>query len=375
MAAVPELSIIIPVLNEVEGLQGCWETLAAQQAIALEVLFVDGGSHDGTVEFLQALALRYPDRVRVCRSERGRGRQLNLGAAQARAPWLLFLHADCRLTQDDQLALALSQMITAVEAAGHERLAGHFALRFAEPKSRSQLGYYYYQAKARLDRPGCTHGDQGFLLSWQFFALVGPFEESLPALEDTRLAERVRKQGQWLLLPGDLLTSPRRFEVEGLWQRQLINALIMNFASLEWSAFFERLPDLYRSQDRSKALQLTPFFRQLRGQLAQLERKERWSIWCRTGGYVRSQGWQPAFALDVRAHYRMGLPVGSGATPRLKLWDRWLDPLTDNLLGRLLAMSLVWFWFQFTWRWCRWAEGESNQKDRPPANSNNAEPS
>lgn len=372
MATVPQLSIIIPVLNEAAAVQGCWDMLAAQQGIALELLFVDGGSEDGTLEALEVLALQSPDTVRICTSERGRGRQLNQGAAQARAPWLLFLHVDCRLTRPDQLALALTQLIAAIEAAGHDRLAGHFALRFAEPKFRSALGYYYYEAKTRINRPGCTHGDQGFLLARDFFAEVGPFDELLPVLEDTRLAERVRSQGAWLLLSGELLTSPRRFEVEGLWQRQLLNALIMNFAALEWTTFFEHLPDLYRSQDRSRALQLTPFFQQLRQQLARLSLRERSRLWYGTGGYVRSQGWQPAFVLDVRAHYRMGLPVGSAATPWLKRWDRWLGPLTDNPFGRLLTTALVWCWFQITWRWCRWAEGETG---RPPSNSNSSEPS
>lgn len=371
MATVPQLSIIIPVLNEADAVQSCWEMLATQQGIVWELLFVDGGSEDGTLEALLALAGLNPGRVRVCTSERGRGRQLNLGAKQALAPWLLFLHVDCRLTRSDQLAVAMGQMLAATSAAGHDRLAGHFALRFSEPKSRSPLGYYYYESKARLDRPGCTHGDQGFLLSREFFTQVGPFEESLPLLEDTRLAERVRSRGKWLALPGELLTSPRRFEVEGLWQRQLLNALIMNFSALEWAAFFEHLPGLYRSQDRSRPLRLTPFFGQLRQQLARLPLKERCQLWYGTGGYVRSQGWQPAFALDVRAHYRQGLAVGSGTTPWLKRWDRWLDPLTDNLFGRLLTMTLVWCWFQITWRWCRWAEGASG---RSPVNSNSLEP-
>lgn len=367
MAEGPELSIIIPVLNEADALPGCWQMLAAQQGIALELLFVDGGSEDGTLEALQGLARLNPVQVRICTSERGRGRQLNHGAAQAQAPWLLFLHVDCRLTRPDQLALAVAQLLAATEAAGHDRLAGHFALRFAEPKSRSALGYYYYEAKSRLDRPGCTHGDQGFLLSRGFFSRVGPFDQTLPVLEDTRLAERVRSQGAWLLLPGELLTSPRRFEVEGLWQRQLLNALIMNFAALEWTAFFAYLPDLYRSQDRSRALRLSPFFRRLRQLLAALPLRERARLWYGTGGYVRSQGWQPAFALDVRAQYRLGLAVGAGSTPWLKVWDRWLDPLTNHPLGRLLTMALVWCWFQLTWRWCRWAEVSSTSNSTEPS--------
>lgn len=357
MAATPELSIIIPLLNEVDTLAECWEALAGQEGIECEILFVDGGSEDGSWEALQQLALQNPDRVRVLRGKGGRARQLNLGAAQARAPWLLFLHIDCRLTQSAQLARAVAQLEHAARTAGHHRLAGHFPLRFAQPRTQSPLGYYYYEAKARLNRSGCTHGDQGMLLSRAFFQEIGPFETSLPVLEDTRLAETVRQQGAWLLLAGEVLTSSRRFEVEGLWQRQLLNALIMNFSALEWTRFFQELAGLYRSQDRSRALQLTPFFRQLRTLLAQLPPRQRLRLWYGTGRYVRSQGWQLAFALDVRHQFRQGLPVGSGATPWLERWDRWLDPMTDNPFGRCLTTALVWVWFAVTWRWCRWREG------------------
>ncbi len=357
MVPPPELSIIIPVLNERAALAPCWENLRAQQGIDFEVLFVDGGSSDGTSEWLQSLALTDPDRARFCRGTRGRGRQLNLGVRAATGPWLLFLHVDSRLTHPDQLAKALATLRQACIEADHTRLAGHFPLRFSEPKTESALGYFYCETKARLDRPGCTHGDQGFLLSREFFQEVGPFEEHWPVLEDTRLAERIRQEGRWLLLPGDLLTSPRRFEVEGLRQRQTLNALIMNFAALEWMPFFEQLPGLYRSQDRTRRLLLTPFFNGLQELLDRSPRRQRWSLWYRTGSYVRSQGWQLALALDVRRQFRQGLPVGEGEFFWLRQWDKAFNPLTDHPPARALTALLVWCWYRLSRR--RWGRNEA----------------
>lgn len=351
MVPAPELSIIIPVLNERAALAPCWENLSAQRGVVFEVLFVDGGSSDGTCEWLQALAQADPDRVRLLVGERGRGRQLNLGAEAAAGAWLLFLHVDSRLTRPEQLAQALAGLRQACDDAAHRRAAGHFALRFAEPKTESALAYYFHETKARLDRPGCTHGDQGFLLSREFFRQVGPFEEHWPVLEDTRLAERVRQAGRWLLLPGELLTSPRRFEVEGMRQRRILNAMIMNFGALEWMPFFEQLPGLYRTQDRTRRLQLRSVFHRLEELLSSLPRSLRWSLWYRTGGFVRSQGWHAALALDVRRQFRRGLAVGEGATPWLRLWDRVLNPLTDHPPARLLTALLVRCWFFWYRRW------------------------
>src|ERR1700674_5517741 len=81
----------------------------------------------------------------------------------------------------------------------------------------------------RHGRRECTHGDQGFLLRRGFFNAVGPFEESLPMLAETRFAEAVRNRGEWLLLPAEIQTSARRFEIEGLRERQTLNAIITNF--------------------------------------------------------------------------------------------------------------------------------------------------
>jgi hypothetical protein len=72
---------------------------------------------------------------------------------------------------------------------------------------------------------------------------LGGFDETLELLEDNRFAEAVRKEGGWLLLPAEIVTSARRFETEGLAERQTLNALLMNFAAIGWDAFFRLAPD------------------------------------------------------------------------------------------------------------------------------------
>ncbi|MCZ7654627.1 MAG: DUF3047 domain-containing protein [Rhodocyclaceae bacterium] len=94
MTAPPMLSIIVPTLNEADGLGSRLAALAPLRARGAEIIVADGGSDDGTA------ALAQPHADRVVAAPRGRARQMNAGAAAARGECLLFLHADTRLTAD-----------------------------------------------------------------------------------------------------------------------------------------------------------------------------------------------------------------------------------------------------------------------------------
>lgn len=344
----PELSIIVPILNEAETLPAFFANLARQANIHFELLLCDGGSADGSRELAGQLAAAAPFPCRLLTTERGRGRQLNAGALAATAPLFLFLHVDSAFPH----SLALRQAVDALPA-GDQRMAGHFALRFALSAERYSFGYFLAESKARLDLPGCTHGDQGFLLSRNFFRQVGPFDESLPVMEDTRLAEEIRRCGQWLLLPAEITTSARRFETEGVFERQLLNALLMNFAAIGWDDFFRAAPEVYRSQDRTGRLQLAPFFALITRLLKDLPRRQCCALWYRTGGYVRSNAWQLLFAWRARRVFRQGKGPEGVANGDIKNFCRWFDRFTDNPFGWGAAMVLVWCWFQGARWWTR----------------------
>lgn len=344
----PELSLIIPTLNEAEGLKRLFAMLSAQQGARFELVIADGGSTDGTAERARKLAAAAPFAVKVIETERGRGKQMNAGAAAASGGVLLFLHADCAFPDPLALRTALDAFTQAIAAGGSDRVAGHFRLRFDRIAPGPSLPYYFYEWKARLHRPGCTHGDQGLLLGRRFFAEAGPFDESLPILEDVGLAERVAALGQWLLLPVEIVTSARRFEREGLRERQTLNALLMNFATIGWDPFLAELPHLYQSQDRAGRLLLGPVLRLIADLLRPLPRRERRRLWRETGRYVRANAWQISLFLDVRRHFLQGAPVGEGKTTHLDLHDRIFDRLTDNGAGNWITALLVWIWFRLS---------------------------
>src|SRR6478609_10652560 len=72
-----KISVVIPVLNERASLPATIAALRACRGLS-EIVVADGGSTDGTVAWLQA----QPDIVLV-RSIRGKGPQINVGAAVA----------------------------------------------------------------------------------------------------------------------------------------------------------------------------------------------------------------------------------------------------------------------------------------------------
>src|SRR5205085_6210981 len=86
-----KVSAVIPVLNETENLPHLIADLK-EIADTLEIIIADGGSTDGTREWA-----RDQQGLSLIDAPRGKGPQLNAGAAQATGDVLLFLHADCRI--------------------------------------------------------------------------------------------------------------------------------------------------------------------------------------------------------------------------------------------------------------------------------------
>lgn len=342
--ADPEVSIVIPILNEAENLRPLMEGLARQKDARMEVIFSDGGSGDGTPARARKLGEELSLEVDVVEGPPGRGGQLNRGAARARAKYLLFLHADSTFSDPNALRDGLSAISEESLAKGSSRVAGKFRLRFHRTEQDQQFGYYFYESKARLLRRECSHGDQGLLLPRSFFDEVGPFDQLFSMLAETRLADRVLDAGRLILLPGEIITSARRFEVEGLRQRQTVNALIMNFAAIKLHLFFRRLPDLYPAQHEARQLKVPLLLREVHRMLGELPLRERLTIWYATGSYVRRNAWQLAFACDAWRNRRRGIPPGSGMTPILDTYDRRIDRLADNPLSNIISLSLVWCW-------------------------------
>jgi len=332
--AAVQLSVVIPTLNEAAALPTLLAQLNQQRGIALQLIVADGGSSDGTP---QIAAEHGADCVHC---ERGRGRQMNAGARLAVAEHLLFLHADSQLDHDAQLREALAALETAQTqdpAPGDGPVAGHFALQFERQHTGHDALFRFMQGKTASNRRYTINGDQGLMIRRRHFLALGGFDESLPIFEDQRIAAKIFDHGRWLLLPGVLHTSARRFETEGHVARYQLMAVMMALHDAGLLEFFEAAPQVYAQQADTTALQLTPF-RRLIGRL--LRARGGWGalgVIYRCGRFTRRNVWQLAYALDLRH--------GDDDTPRLRAFDRYIAPLIDHPPADALTGLLIAGWF------------------------------
>jgi rSAM/selenodomain-associated transferase 2 len=284
MRVQPSLSVIIPVLNEAEHLPKLLDDLSRQQHLQLETIVVDGGSHDGTLTACESFKNKTSLGLKTLSSEAGRGRQMNTGTRAAAADEYLFLHADTRIANTQLLKQAHQCMEKARRHHGHPRVAGHFPLRFVS--ATNSAVYYFYECKTRLNRPDCINGDQGFWLAKDYFDGLGGFDESLPYMEDAKLAARIFNTGHWITLPGELTTSARRFETEGFARRQIINSFLCNFNAMGVDDFSQWALDAYRSQHKTGKLNMKPLLKLAHRQMNGDGIKVALQRWYQTGAYI-----------------------------------------------------------------------------------------
>lgn len=196
---IPELSIIIPVLNEAPEITQLLERLQPIRAQGSEIIVVDGGSTDATLQLAGPLA------DRVCSAPRGRGSQMNAGAAMARGAVLLFLHADTRLP-----VAAKPSICKAMERGA---AWGRFDVRIEGQAPGLALIACMMNWRSRLT--GIATGDQAVFVSREAFARVGGFPD-IPLMEDIVFSKKMRALAWPACLGEKVATSGRRWEKHGV---------------------------------------------------------------------------------------------------------------------------------------------------------------
>ena len=194
-------SIIIPVLNESDRINSLIDHLHSQGfESSCEIIVVDGDPQGGTVKETKA-----QDVVKIT-TDRGRGRQMNAGAAVARGETLIFLHADTMLPDG-----ALEKISRVLE--NQEYVGGAFDLKI----DSDTLFLRYISVRASL-RSRCNripYGDQAIFLRKNYFDQIGRFKD-IPLMEDVELMRRIKKDGRKIcILPDKVTTSARRWQRDG----------------------------------------------------------------------------------------------------------------------------------------------------------------
>ncbi|MBA4417825.1 MAG: glycosyl transferase [Syntrophus sp. (in: bacteria)] len=229
---MPKFSIIIPVLHEEETINNTINHIyGTNREVAFEIIVADGSPYGRTLEVIQNETA-----VKV-RSLPGRGAQLNAGALRARGETLLFLHADTKLP-DRALSLISAVM------ADSRYVAGTFDLGIDSIKTVFRMIETVASFRSRFTR--IPYGDQAIFVRREYFRKAGGFRE-IAIMEDVEFMRRMRKRGdKIIIIPEKVLTSPRRWEKEGILYCTLRNWLLILLYFIGISP--ERLARFYKNE-------------------------------------------------------------------------------------------------------------------------------
>jgi rSAM/selenodomain-associated transferase 2 len=214
-----KISIIVPALNEAEGIAALVTELGSLRNRGHEVIVVDGGSSDKT-----AALSRGADRVVA--APRGRASQMNAGAVLARGEVLLFLHADTRLPEN-----ADARILQGLAASG--RAWGRFDVRIEGETRLLPVIAFFMNLRSRAT--GIATGDQAIFVRREAFERVGRFPP-LELMEDIALSRSLKRVSRPLCLADKAVTSGRR------WERRGVLRTVLLMAWLRLAFFFGAAP-------------------------------------------------------------------------------------------------------------------------------------
>ena len=227
----PRFSIIVPVLNEETAINSAIEHIGGLEGDsgAAEIIVVDGDTGGKTIGAIR------DSNVITAVSKKGRGNQMNKGAALAKGDILVFLHADTRLPFN---------ALTLIDSALYDPacMAGAFDLAIASERPIFRLIEKTVSLRSRLTR--IPYGDQALFSRGDYFSAIGGFAD-IPIMEDVEIMRRIKKRGDPIvLIDQPVMTSARRWETEGVLYCTLRNRLLISLYLSGVSP--ERLATFYR---------------------------------------------------------------------------------------------------------------------------------
>ncbi len=226
-AGIAPISIIIPIYNEEKRVVMFQEQLRELQGTC-EILFVDGGSSDRTLELIDP-------GYTVLHSEKGRGRQMNAGAKASCGDILFFLHCDSELPP---------KPLAEIRRVMRDHQAGCFGIAF------HSHNFFMFTCRVisnhRVKDRKIMFGDQGIFVDRELFFEVGMFPQ-IPIMEDYQFSLTLKEKRVKLGMTGRrIYTSDRRFpkgtipKLKLMWKMNRLRKMYRAGVSIE------RISDMYR---------------------------------------------------------------------------------------------------------------------------------
>ena len=223
------ISIVIPTYNEAEGIAALVRYLreAASLEEPCEIVVADGGSTDNTRQRAAGAGATV-----LLSPQKGRGAQMNAGAAATKGDILYFLHAD------SYPPAGFVQDITKATRNGYG--SGCYRLSF-------DRSHWFLRANCwftRFNINAVRFGDQSLFVRREVFEKAGRFREDLVVMEDQEIIGRIRKHTRFKVFPRSVTTSARKYLENGVYRLQGVFFVIYFMYQLGFSQ--EQLVRTYR---------------------------------------------------------------------------------------------------------------------------------
>jgi rSAM/selenodomain-associated transferase 2 len=194
-----QLSVIIPTVNEELTIKKTLDALSRLINVD-EIIVVDGGSTDATVEIIENYTENKPLKL-IKLAEANRGRQLHEGTRHASGDIFWFLHADTRPIQGSGRQIKFYMR--------HDKVVGgNFEIIFGGDNAWAKFLTRLYPT---LRTGGLIYGDSAIFVRRETYEKIKGFKP-LPLFEDLDLVKRLRKKGRFVHVNLPVTTSSRRFE-------------------------------------------------------------------------------------------------------------------------------------------------------------------
>ncbi len=197
------LSIVVPVLNEQRRLADLVANL--NEVGAEQIVIVDGGSDDGTLQWLEKHCHAVNTELVLLQAPKGRASQMNHGAAVCSGDVLVFLHADTKLPKNAKQDILLARR--------RQVLWGRFDISFTTNSFVMSAIAFFINMRSRLT--AIATGDQAIFIDTNLFKLIGGFAE-IPLMEDVVICKQLKKHCQPYCSKMKALTSARRWQNNGV---------------------------------------------------------------------------------------------------------------------------------------------------------------
>lgn len=194
------ISIIVPVLNEEQRINSLINHIEKRfKGCEFEIIVVDADKNGSTIINIKNTS------IKKITSKKGRAFQMNKGALISKNEILLFLHADSILPENPFIY---------IQKALKTKKAGAFDLGINTKNLLLKIIEKTASTRSKITK--IPYGDQGIFIKKEIFNEINGYSE-IPLMEDIDLMQKLKKNGYKIkILEKKILTSPRRWEKQGI---------------------------------------------------------------------------------------------------------------------------------------------------------------